>query len=96
MTGRKGNGIGCLSSSTQSTTMSPPLLYIQLHAQLSQWIQPKDKRHLVGFAENVAAILQSGKRLLESMVELFEPSGLQSPKSYGTLKLLCAESQDYR
>lgn len=39
--------------------MTPPLLYSQLHAQLSQWIQPKDKRHLVGFAENVAAILQS-------------------------------------
>ena len=39
--------------------MTPPLLYSQLHAQLSQWIAPKDKRHLVGFAENVAAILQS-------------------------------------
>ncbi|NET34165.1 MAG: transposase [Cyanothece sp. SIO1E1] len=39
--------------------MTPPLLYSQLQAQLSQWSAPKDKRHLVGFAENVAAILQS-------------------------------------
>lgn len=39
--------------------MSAPLLYRQLETQLSQWITPKDKRHLQGFAENVAAILQS-------------------------------------
>jgi hypothetical protein len=39
--------------------MHNPLLYRELHSQLSQWIHPKDKRHLQGFAENVAAILQS-------------------------------------
>ena len=39
--------------------MSTPLLHTQLKAQLSQWIIPQDKRHLDGFAENVAAILQS-------------------------------------
>ena len=39
--------------------MLAPLLYRQLETQLSQWITPKDKRHLQGFAENVAAILQS-------------------------------------
>lgn len=39
--------------------MSAPLLYRQLQTQLSQWITPKDKRHLQVFAENVAAILQS-------------------------------------
>lgn len=39
--------------------MSTPLLHSQLHAQLSQWITPADKRHLIGFAENVAAILQA-------------------------------------
>jgi Transposase DDE domain len=51
--------MGCLSSSTHRNTMSTPLLYRQLETQLSQWIIPKDKRHLQGFAENVAAILQS-------------------------------------
>lgn len=39
--------------------MSTPLLYRQLLEQLSQWIKPQDKRHLQGFAEIVAAILQS-------------------------------------
>ena len=36
-----------------------PHLYLQLQTQLRQWIKPKDKRHLQGFAEVVAAILQS-------------------------------------
>jgi hypothetical protein len=39
--------------------MSTPLLHSQLYAQLSQWITPTDKRHLIGFAENVAAIVQA-------------------------------------
>lgn len=39
--------------------MSTPQLYRQLLPQLSQWITPKDKRHLTVFAENIAAILQS-------------------------------------
>jgi Transposase DDE domain len=39
--------------------MSTPHLYRQLQTQLSQWITPKDKRHLTVFAENIAAILQS-------------------------------------
>jgi hypothetical protein len=39
--------------------MSTPQLYRQLQTQLSQWITPKDKRHLTVFAENIAAILQS-------------------------------------
>jgi len=39
--------------------MLAPLLYLQLLEQLSQWIKPPDKRHLQGFAEIVAAILQS-------------------------------------
>jgi Transposase DDE domain len=39
--------------------MSTPLLYRQLQTQLSQWITPKDKRHLTVFAENIAAILQA-------------------------------------
>ena len=43
----------------QSKLMPTPLLHSQLYAQLSQWITPADKRHLIGFAENVAAILQA-------------------------------------
>jgi hypothetical protein len=39
--------------------MTTPHLYGQLQTQLSQWITPKDKRHLTVFCENVAAILQS-------------------------------------
>jgi hypothetical protein len=49
----------CLSSSTPSKPMFTPQLYSQLQTQLSQWITPKDKRHLIVFCENVAAILQS-------------------------------------
>jgi hypothetical protein len=44
--------------------METPLLYRQLQDQLSQWVQPKDQRHLQGFAEIVAAILQSGEACL--------------------------------
>ena len=36
--------------------MPVPHLYLQLQEQLRQWIKPKDKRHLQGFAEAVAAI----------------------------------------
>lgn len=39
--------------------MQTPHLYRQLLEQLRQWITPKDQRHLQGFAEVVAAILQS-------------------------------------
>lgn len=39
--------------------MKIPLLYRQLQQQLRQWVQPKDQRHLQGFSEIVAAILQS-------------------------------------
>lgn len=44
--------------------METPLLYRQLQDQLSQWVQPKDQRHLQGFAEIVAAVLQSGEACL--------------------------------
>lgn len=39
--------------------METPLLYRQLQDQLRQWVRPKDQRHLQGFSEIVAAILQS-------------------------------------
>ena len=44
--------------------MDTPLLYRQLQDQLSQWVQPKDQRHLQGFVEIVAAVLQSGEACL--------------------------------
>lgn len=39
--------------------MEVPHLHRQLQSQLSQWIKPKDHRHLQVFCENVAAILQA-------------------------------------
>jgi hypothetical protein len=39
--------------------MPVPHLYRQLQSQLSQWIKPVDQRHLQGFCENLAAILQA-------------------------------------
>ena len=51
--------MGCSSSPTQSSPMPTPHLYRQLLEQLRQWIEPKEQRHLQGFAEVVAAILQS-------------------------------------
>jgi hypothetical protein len=47
-----------------------PHLYLQLQQQLRQWIKPKDKRHLQGFAESVAAILQSGSASLSRRFKL--------------------------
>lgn len=44
--------------------METPLLYRQLQDQLRQWVQPKDQRHLQGFAEILAAILQSASACL--------------------------------
>ncbi len=51
--------MGRLSSPTPSSPMPTPHLYRQLLEQLRQWINPKDQRHLQGFAEVIAAILQS-------------------------------------
>lgn len=52
------------SSSSTKDLMLMPHLYLQLQEQLRQWIKPKDKRHFQGFAESVAAILQSGSASL--------------------------------
>jgi hypothetical protein len=52
------------SSSSTKVLMQIPHLYLQLQQQMRQWIKPKDKRHLQGFAEAVAAILQSGSASL--------------------------------
>ena len=49
--------------------MSTPLLHRQLHEQLSQFIVPKDKRHLDVFSENVAAILLSESGCLSRWIQ---------------------------
>lgn len=49
--------------------MSTPLLHRQLHQQLSQFISPKDKRHLKVFSENVAAILLSESSCLSRWIK---------------------------
>ena len=36
-----------------------PPLYLQLHDQLRQWIKPQDQRHLKGFCEILAGMLQA-------------------------------------
>lgn len=56
------------SSPTQSHRMKTPHLYRQLIDQLRQWIVPQDQRHLQGFAEAVAAILQSGSASLSHWI----------------------------
>ena len=52
------------SNSSTKDFIQMPHLYLQLQEQLRQWLKPKDKRHLQGFAEAVAAILQSGRASL--------------------------------
>lgn len=48
--------------------MQTPPLYLQLFAQLRQWIQPKDQRHLQGFTEILGAMLQSGSACLSRWI----------------------------
>lgn len=58
--------------------MSTPLLHRQLHEQLRQWIRPRDRRHLVGFAENVAAILQAESGCLSHWLVYLSHRGCQA------------------
>lgn len=58
--------------------MSTPLLYRQLQEQLSQFIQPKDKRHLSVFSENVAAILLSGSSCLGRWIKFLSHRDCQA------------------
>jgi hypothetical protein len=65
------------SSSSTKVLMQIPHLYLQLQ-QLRQWIKPKDKRHLQGFAEAVAAILQSGSASLSHWLPYLSYRGCQA------------------
>ena len=58
--------------------MSTPLLYRQLQQQLSQFIQPKDKRHLSVFSENVAAILLSESACLSRWIKFLTHRSCQA------------------
>lgn len=58
--------------------METPLLYRQLQDQLRQWVTPKDQRHLQGFAEIVAAILQSGSACLGKWIPDLSHRGCQA------------------
>lgn len=58
--------------------METPLLYRQLQDQLRQWVTPKDQRHLQGFAEILAAILQSGSACLGKWIPYLTHRGCQA------------------
>lgn len=58
--------------------MEAPLLYRQLQDQLRQWVTPKDQRHLQGFAEILAAILQSGSACLGKWIPYLSHRGCQA------------------
>ena len=58
--------------------MEIPLLYRQLQDQLRQWVQPKDQRHLQGFAEILAAILQAGSACLGKWIPFLSHRGCQA------------------
>ena len=58
--------------------METPRLYRQLMTQLRQWVNPKDKRHLQGFAETVAAILLSQSACLGKWIAYLGHRGCQA------------------
>jgi hypothetical protein len=51
--------------------MSSPLLHRQLFVQLSQWISPKDQRHLQVFSEILAAMLVAQSACLSHWIPYF-------------------------
>ncbi|MEL6606218.1 MAG: transposase [Cyanobacteria bacterium J06614_10] len=55
--------------------MELPQLYRQLETQLRQYVLPKDRRHLQGYAEAVAAILQSGSACLSHWLPFLDHRG---------------------
>lgn len=65
--------------------MSSPLLYRQLFNQLRQWIVPKDRRHLQGFAEIVAAILQAQSGCLSHWLPYLSHRNCQARSHMGRL-----------
>ncbi|BAQ66232.1 hypothetical protein [Geminocystis sp. NIES-3709] len=64
--------------------MNTPLPYLQLIQHFSQYIQPKDKRHLTVFGEIVSAILLSGSASLSHWRPFLSHRHCKAPS--GTLK----------
>jgi hypothetical protein len=58
--------------------MELPLLYRQLQDQLRQWVKPKDQRHLQGFAEILAAILQSSSACFGKWISYLRHRGCEA------------------
>jgi hypothetical protein len=56
---RRGVSHGRICLQQTKKAMSSPRLHRQLFEQLSQWIVPKDRRHLQVFSEIVAAMLMA-------------------------------------
>jgi hypothetical protein len=56
---------------TQKNLMSSPLLHSQLFTQLSQWISPKDQRHLQVFCEILAAMMVAQSACLSHWIPYF-------------------------
>jgi hypothetical protein len=73
--------------------METPLLYRQLQDQLSQWVQPKDQRHLQGFAEIVAAVLQSGEACLGRWIPYLSHRGCGARAHMGRLSYFLHNEQ---
>lgn len=68
--------------------METPHLYRQLEAQLRQWVLPKDRRHLQGYAEAVAAILQSGSACLSHWLPYLDHRDCGARAQMGRLSYL--------
>ena len=73
--------------------MEPPLLYRQLLEQLRQWIVPKDRRHLQGFAESVAAILQAQSGCLSHWLPYLSHRGCKARSHMERLNYLVHNDQ---
>lgn len=77
----------------QSKLMQLPHLYRELNDQLSQWIQPRDQRHLEGVSEAVAAILQSESACLNHWLPYLSHRGCTARSHHARLNYLLINPQ---
>lgn len=73
--------------------MQLPHLYRELNDQLSQWIQPRDQRHLEGVSEAVAAILQSESACLNHWLPYLSHRGCTARSHHARLNYLLINPQ---
>lgn len=73
--------------------METPQLYRQLEDQLRQWVLPKDRRHLQGYAEAIAAILQSGSACLSHWLPFLSHRDCGARAQMGRLSYLVHNQQ---